>query len=508
MEDLLAGAALLLDLQTLAWIVIGSALGIVLGALPGLTATMGVALMLPVSFHLPTATGMAMLLAVYAGAVSGASIPAILLGIPGNPNAIATVQDGHALTRAGRAGEALGAAALASLVGGLLSLAGLVLLAPWLARATLAFGPAEKFGLAVMGLATVASISGAHPVRGIAMAATGVALSLLGSEPFTNAPRLPFPDLLARTPLHSGIELVPALIGLFGISQALLDLDRIRDTAPRIRLPPMREIFPAPGRLRRMWRIFAESSFIGMIIGAIPGTGASIAVFLAHERARRLSTRPGSDLQRVGSGSIEGVVAPETANNAVTGGAMIPVLSLGIPGDAVTAVLLSALLVKGVVPGSELFASNMPLVHAIFLSMALALVAMFAFQLVGVRLFQLLLRVPGSVLVPVILVLSLVGTFAVDGQAVIKATYGMAVALALGLAGYALRRADYPLSPLVLGLILGGMLEENYRLAVKLALGNHLTFLESPIVLVMLAAILLAFLGPPAARLWRSRHPR
>lgn len=505
MADMIEGLNMLLNFQTMFWIVVGSILGIVLGALPGLTATMGVALMLPVSFYLPVATGMALLLAVYAGAVAGASIPAILLGIPGNPNALATVEDGYRMTREGKGGLALGSAAVASLIGGVLSLIVLSLFAPMLARATLAFGPAEKFGLAVLGLAVIASIASGNLLRGVGMAALGLCLSLIGADTFTNAPRMPFPDLLSRTPLANGIELIPALIGLFGVSQALVDLERLRTPVPPIPSVQVRDLFPSFRKLRQMWRIILESTGIGTLIGAIPGTGASIAVFLAHERAKKLTHAPGSKLDKVGEGNIEGVFAPEVANNAVTGGALIPVLTLGIPGDAVTAVLLGALLVKGVVPGNLLFVDNLPLVYAIFFGMGFALIAMFVFQLVGVRLFPHVLRVPGMYLVPVVLVLSFVGTFAVDGQAVVKATYNMGIALSLGAVGYLLKKADYPISPLVLGLILGPMLEDNYRLAVKLGQGNHLIFLHSPIVMGMLAVVVLAVLWPILARRSGSR---
>lgn len=505
MAEILEGLNLVLNLQTMFWIVVGSILGIVLGALPGLTATMGVALMLPVSFYLPTSTGMALLLSVYAGAVGGASIPAILLGIPGNPNALATVEDGYRMTQQGRGGLALGSAAVASLIGGVLGLIVLCLFAPMLARATLAFGPAEKFGLAVLGLAVIASISGDRLLRGVATAALGLCLSLIGADTFTNAPRMPFPDLLSRTPLANGIELIPALIGLFGISQALIDLDRLRSPALPLPQVQLRDLFPSFRKLRQMWRIILESTGIGTLIGAIPGTGASIAVFLAHERAKKLTHAPGSKLDKVGEGNVEGVFAPEVANNAVTGGAMIPVLTLGIPGDAVTAVLLGALIVKGVVPGNLLFVNDLPLVYSIFFGMGFAFAAMFVFQLVGVRLFPYVLRVPSVYLVPIVLMLSFIGTFAVDGQAVVKATYNMGIALILGIVGYLLKRADYPISPLVLGLILGPMLEDNYRLAVKLGQGNPFVFLHSPIVLAMIAVICVAFVLPQLMRRMRSR---
>lgn len=507
MQDFLAGLMMLMTVQTFFWIVLGSILGIILGALPGLTATMGVALMLPVSFYLPTASGMAMLLAVYCGAVAGASIPAILLGIPGNPNALATVEDGFKMAQKGQAGLALGTAALASLMGGLFSLAVLIAFAPILAKVTLAFGPVEKFGLAVLGLAIIISISRDQIVRGIAMAAFGIMLALIGTDSYTNAARMPFPELLARSPLRNGVELIPALIGLFGISQALLDLERLRDATPEMPKLKLRNLFPRFAQLRKMWRIVLDSSIIGTLIGIVPGAGASIAVFVAYDRARSITNAPDSGLQKVGTGCIEGVLAPESANNAVTGGALVPVLTLGIPGDAATAVILGALMVKGVVPGSELFAHNMPLVNAIFIGMAFSLVAMFIFNLVGVKIFPHILRVPLSLLIPIVLVLCFVGTFAIDGQAVAKATYNMGVALVLGLIGYVIKKANYPIVPLVLGLILGPMLEDNYRLAVKLAQGNHWVFFGSPILLGMLALIVLAFAWPYLRHRFRPPHP-
>jgi len=505
--DMAGGLELLLTFETIVWVIIGSILGIILGALPGLTATMGLALMLPVSFYLPTATGMAMLLSVYTGAISGASIPAILLGIPGNPNALATVEDGYQMSKKGQAGLALGGAALASLIGGFISLIILVFFAPLLAKATLAFGPAEKFTLALLGISIIAAISGSSLIKGIAVGALGVSLSLIGTDPFSNAPRMPFPDILADTPLQSGIKLIPALIGFFGISQALYDLERLHSGRLEVPQVSFKNPFPSLSKLRKMWRLTLESAGIGTVIGAIPGTGASIAVFLSYERAKQLTHRKGSKLDRVGSGCVEGVFAPEIANNAVTGGALIPVLTLAIPGDAATAVLLGALLIKGVVPGHDLFLYDLPLVYAIFGAMGLSLISMFIFQLVGIRLFPKVLRVPPAFLIPIIVIMSYIGTYAIDGQSIAAATFNMGVAGVLGIFGYLLKKADYPISPLVLGLILGAMLEENFRLAVKLGQGNYFTFFESPIVLAMMALFILVFSVPKILRKSKNEPP-
>jgi len=486
LQNLLLGFSEVFNPVTILWIALGEVLGIILGALPGLTATMGIALMLPISFQLSTPTGMGLLLGVYCGAVSGASIPAILLGIPGNPNAIATVYDGHAMTKKGLAGQALGGAVVASFIGGICSLMLLMLFSPLIARVTLAFGPAEKASLALLGLTIIASVSTKNLAKGILTGLLGLALSLFGTDPFTNSLRIPFPPLLARTPLTSGIKLIPALIGLFGISQALYDLEKIKmgyAAPPQLKIE---KIFPPIKKIIRMWRIIVESVGIGSIIGAIPGTGASIAVFLSYERAKRITSSRKSKLDRVGTGCLEGVIAPEVANNSVTGGALIPALSLGIPGDSSTAVLLGALLVKGVVPGYQLFTQDISLVYSIFFALFLANFFMFSFQLAGVRIFPKVLNIPLTILIPVILILSLIGSYAIEGQAVLAATFDMGVALFLGILGYFLKKADYPIAPIVLGLILGGMLEENFRRAVKIANGNYLVFFTKPIATVFI----------------------
>lgn len=504
METVITGFLEIFNIQTVLWIALGEILGIILGALPGLTATMGIALMLPISFQLSNATGMALLLGVYCGAVSGASIPAILLGIPGNPNAIATIYDGKAMTEKGLAGQALGGAVVASFIGGITSLIILALFSPIIARFTLAFGPAEKASLALVGLTIIASVASRNLVKGILTGAIGLALSLFGTDPFSNVVRLPFSQLLAKTPLTSGINLIPALIGLFGISQALFDIQRIKTghiAPPQIKIE---KIFPSFRKIASMWRLIIESSGIGTLIGAIPGTGASIAVFLSYERAKKITASPKSKLEKVGSGCIEGVFAPEVANNACTGGALIPALTLGIPGDAATAVLLGALLVKGVVPGFRLFTEDLSLVYAIFFALLLANVFMLIFQLMGVKLFPKVLNVPLAILIPTILILSLVGSYAIQGQAIISATYDMGIALGLGILGYFLKKGDYPIAPIVLGLILGGMLEENFRRAVKLAEGNYFVFFTKPIAVMFIAlaifSLVLPFLKKKKAR--------
>jgi putative tricarboxylic transport membrane protein len=495
-QYLIEGFQQIANIQTVLWMAIGSVLGIILGALPGLTATMGIALMMPISFQLPSATGIGLLLAVYCGAVSGASIPAILLGIPGNPNAIATTEDGYLMTRKGKAGEALGGAVIASFIGGVGSLLCLVLFSPLIAKLTLAFGPAEKTTLALVGLLIIASVSGDNLVKGIMMGAFGMILAFFGTDPYSGQLRIPFSHLLAHTPLAKGLDLTSTLIGLFGISQVFAEMKNINKPQTQKADANIGRIFPPFKKILSMWKIALSSLGIGTLIGAIPGTGASIAVFMARNAAENIAAGSKGKLDMPGTGCLEGVFAPEVANNAVTGGALIPALALGIPGDSATAVLIGALMIKGVTPGFQLFTQNMSLVYAIFMTLLLSNVFMALFQLAGVHLYPKILSVPTRILMPMVLILSFIGSYAIAGQATIAGVYNMGVALVMGIIGYYLKKDGYPISPIVLGLILGGMFEENFRRAVKLAGGNYFVFFTKPICLIFIAVSIVSLVVP------------
>ncbi len=510
MDLFLQGLSQVANISTVLWMAFGSILGIILGALPGLTATMGIALVMPISFQLPSATGIGLLLAVYCGAVSGASIPAILLGIPGNPNAIATVEDGILMTKKGKAGQALGGAVVASFIGGIGSMICLVLFAPLIAKLTLAFGPTEKTTLALVGLVIIASVSGKNLLKGLMMGAFGMVLAFLGTDPFSGQLRIPFSSVLATTPLAKGLDLTSSLIGLYGVSQVFSEMRKINQ-AQRLQAPEdikIQDIFPPFKKIRQMWKIILSSLGIGTVIGAIPGTGASIAVFLARNTAKTIAETSNGKLEPLGTGSLEGVFAPEVANNAVTGGALIPALALGIPGDAATAVLIGALMIKGVTPGFQLFQQNMPLVYAIFITLFVSNIFMATFQLAGVRVYPKVLKVPAQLLLPLVLILSFIGSYAIAGQAVGAGIYNMGIALVMGLLGYVLKRDDYPIAPIVLGLILGGMFEENFRRAVKLAGGSYLTFFTKPICWIFILLAVFSVVLPIVSRKRQEKKSR
>lgn len=482
MNDFLMGVSLVAHLSTFLWCAFGAVLGIILGALPGLTATMGIALVIPISYQLDTATGIGLLLAVYCGAVSGASIPAILLGIPGNPNAIATAEDGQLMTRKGLAGQALGGAVIASLIGGLGSELFLIFFSPLVAKMTLAFGPAEKCTMALVGLVIIAVVSGNNVLKGLLMGALGFVFAFLAPDPMSGSQRIPFKELLGQTPFANGLDLTATLIGLYGVSQVFVELANFKKPQSQSVCADIgNEIFPPFKKVLSMWKIILSSLGIGTLIGAVPGTGASIAVFMSRNAAAGICSRSKGKLEQPGTGCLEGVFAPEVANNAVTGGALIPALSLGIPGDAATAVLIGALMIKGVTPGFALFSQNMPLVYSIFITLLISNIFMAVFQLAGVRLYPKILLVSPKVLMPVVLILSFLGPYALAGSSISKGVYFLGTSLVMGLIGYAFKKNDYPIAPVVLGLILGGMFEEQFRRGVKLGAGTMSRFYTSPI---------------------------
>ncbi len=288
MSEFIAGVGLVAHLSTFLWCAFGAALGIVLGALPGLTATMGIALVIPISYQLDTATGIGLLLAVYCGAVCGASIPAILLGIPGNPNAIATTEDGQLMTKKGMAGQALGAAVIASMIGGLGSEIFLIFFSPLVAKMTLAFGPAEKCTLALVGIVIIAAVSGDDILKGLLMGALGFVFAFLGPDPMSGALRIPFVSVLGKTPFANGLDMTSTLIGLYGVSQVFSELDNFRKPQNKEICTNIGKIFPPMKKILSMWKIIFSSLGIGTLIGAIPGTGASIAVFMSRNAASNI----------------------------------------------------------------------------------------------------------------------------------------------------------------------------------------------------------------------------
>ena len=455
--------------------------GICIGALPGLTATMGVALLLPMTFGMDAAQGILMLLGIYCGAIYGGSISAVLLHTPGTPASAATAIDGYALAQRGEAGRALGTATLASYIGGLVSVACLWLISPQLAKLALQFSSAEFFLLAVFGLCIIGNISGQEIEKGLICGCLGILVATVGIDSVTSYIRFsPEGDYN----FMGGISYIPIMIGLFAMSQAFENIEDIfseEEIQAKIT-----NILPKKEDLKKIVRIAPVTGLIGTFIGIIPGAGADIGSFVGYNVARSIAKEP----EKFGTGSVEAVSGPEGGNNGVTGGAMIPMLTLGVPGDAVTAIMIGALTIQGLTPGPMLFETNKVLVYTIFLGMFIANTLMCIFGFAGIRLFTKVLSVPKVILTPAIFVLCIIGSFAMKNS-----LFDVWVMLIAGIVGYFLGKLKVPTSPAILGLILGPMAEKNFRTALLKSGGDPVVFFQTPICWFFLILIFVTLFG-------------
>ncbi|MDE0126255.1 MAG: tripartite tricarboxylate transporter permease [Bryobacterales bacterium] len=492
--EILAGLAAILDWQVLGFLAVGVSLGAVFGSLPGLTATMGVAVLTPLTFWVSAEQGLAMLLGIYCGAIPAGGIPAILINVPGTPASIATTWDGYALTRKGSAGLALGVNAIASAVGQLTSIMFLAFLAFPIARFALQFGPAEYFGLALLGISLMAGVSGRHVIKGMLAGMLGLALALVGLDPMTAYPRYTF----GMSEFLDGISFVPVMIGLFGLGEVLIQISE-RHKARKSASAEIGRILPSAPEARTMAGATFSGATVGTMVGAIPAAGGDIGSVIAWEQARRAS----KDKDSFGKGSLRGLAASCSACNAAIGGAMTTMLTLGIPGDAVSAILIGALLIHGIQPGPLLFAGNQSFVFSIVFLLVFASLLIMAVGLLGARPLARILNIPPPWLWTGIVLFGTVGAYALN-----NATVDVWAMYAAGLAGFLFRKARIPLGPLVLGLILGPMMESNLRRALILSRGDWLGLLTRPILLVFLAATVLSLLWPLIRRKLASTNPQ
>ena len=481
--ELIAGLQAACQPEVLAYLVTGVLLGAVFGALPGLTATMGVAVLTPLTFWLSAEQGLAMLLGIYSGALPAGGIPAILINVPGTPASIATSWDGYPLAKKGQAGRALGVNALMSGGGQLISILFLALAAFPLAALALSFGPAEYFGLALFGLSLMAGVSGKHVLKGLLAGTLGLALATVGLDPMTAYPRFTF----GVSDFLDGISFIPVMIGLFGFAEVLTQVADRREKTTLAPVGDLGHVLPTRAQWKKMLPQSALGAVVGTIVGVIPAAGGDIGSVVAWEQARRVSR----DKKSFGKGSFEGLAASSTAANAAIGGAMTTMLTLGIPGDAVSAILIGALLIHGIQPGPLLFEGNQAFVYTLVFLMAFAAVIGMVLGLVGARPLSKILRIPGPWLWVAITLFGIIGSYALN-NAVID-VWAMFVA---GIAGFLMRRANVPLGPLVLGLILGPIMEANLRRALILSRGDWAGTLLRPIVLFFLVATVLSLLAP------------
>lgn len=455
-------------------ILVGTLFGLIFGILPGLGSVLAISIALPFTFTMDSISSISLMLAIYCSSVYGGSLSAILINTPGTPQSATTMFDGFPMTKRGEADLAIGWATGASVFGGLFSVIILIFAAPPLAKWALNFGPIETFALICMALTCIAGVSEGSLIKGLLAGTLGLFLSTVGTDAMSGSLRFDF-DVFE---LSAGVALIPVLVGIFALTEVFTRLGEKPLQIPDgnrggFRFPPLNDWL-----LRK--KSLIKSSIIGTFIGVLPGTGAATASFIAYSEAKR----SGIFRDKLGSGEPEGLVASESSNNAVTGGALVPTLALGIPGDPVTAVLMSALIIQGIQPGVRLFVDYGDLMNSVFFALILCNIAMFLSGVFLARFVTKILKIPEVLLLSMVTILSLVGAYSVSGR-----MFDVGVALAAGLVGYFLRLCGVPLAPVVIGLVLGSIFEENLRQGLIIEDGNFLAFFsfEYPIALTLFA---------------------
>jgi putative tricarboxylic transport membrane protein len=491
MDPVIQGLTLILEPGNVLLVFGGVLIGVIVGALPGLSSPMAVALLLPFSISLDPVPAIAMMAALYCAGTFGGSITAILINAPGAPPAAATALDGYPMAKRGEAGRALGIAAVSSVLGGIFSLVVFLFAAPLLAQLALKFRPPEYFALTLFALSMLASISGKSSLRNLIAGAFGVLIGTIGIHLTTGAERFTF----GIPELTEGIEFVPVLIGLFAMGELLTQSQSLQVTLERvtsvvIRLPSMEDF-------RRIRMTILRSSVIGTFIGILPAEGATVAAIMGYNEAKRWS----KNKDEFGKGAIEGIAGPEAANNAATGGAMVPTLALGIPGSGTTAIILAALIMHGFRPGPYLMQETPHFIYAIFGAMLLANFMFLGIGLAGAKVFSRITLIPRQLLWPAVFVFSMIGAFSYGGS-----VFDIWVMLISGIVGFLMLRHGFSPAPLVMGLILGKMVEESFSQSMIMFDNNWFRFLESPIVLVFFTITILSLGWPLVKRILVVSH--
>jgi len=485
------GLFTVLEPYNLLIIVIGSSLGIMAGAIPGISGTMALALAVPITYIMEPTTALLLLVAIYASSVYAGSISGILFRTPGAPEGVAATLDGHAMAKKGLAGEALGVDIFSSVTGGLFGTLMLALIAPQLAKVALQFGPSEYFALAVLGLSVVSSVGTRNELKALIAVLIGLFVATVGIDKISGFNRFTF----GTTTLLSGISFIPAIIGLFAVAEVLNRIREMKEmrgirAKARAKLPSLKLINRLKGLLLR-------SASIGTFIGILPGVGATTGAFVGLSEAIRWSKHP----EKFGTGIPEGVAAPEAANNAACSGAMVPLLTLSIPGSAGTAIMLGAFLIHGLQPGPLLFMQQPKLVYSIFVGMFLANLSIIIFAKLFIRYFSKVIELPYNILGPGIIIFCVVGTFA------LRNNFGdVWIMMIFAILGFFMERYDYPLAPIILGIVLGPIAEENLRQAMIISDNNPLALVSSPLSAILIGLSILSLFSPQLRRLWARRR--
>jgi len=458
---------------TIFYALVASLIGLIIGALPGLTATMGVALMTTLTLTLPPNQALLILICTYVGAIYGGSRSAILLNIPGTPASAASCLDGYALARQGLAGRAMGIATSGSILGTWIGMVALALFTPILGEAALKFGAYEFFWLALFGVVISGNLTGNDPLKGWLAGFAGLFVACIGQEGLYAYDRFTF----GIHDLSGGISLIPALVGAFGFAEVLTV---IKDRPPKVIINTFDTVIPRIRDVTQYWRTIIRSGLIGTGIGIVPGVGEDVAAWSSYAAARRAS----KEKEKFGKGSVEGLMAAETGDNACVPGAVIPVLTLAVPGSAPAAVLLAAMLIHGVQPGPLIMVQNPQFVYDVVAMMLFASIGILIYGLTLTKLLVKILQVPQTLVMPVIFVLCTVGSFAIASR-----VFDILVMLVFGVVGFFLRRLNYPMAPLVLGIVLGDLLDKNLRRGLVLSDGDLTPFFIRPISFVLFALV-------------------
>ncbi len=479
------GFAVALTWQNLLFALVGCALGTMMGALPGLGPANGVAVLIPLAFTLGLGPVAALILltSVYYGCMYGGRISSILLNIPGDEPAMMTCLDGFPMARKGMAGEALSISGVASFVGGFFATIGLAILAPQLVEIALLFGPAEYFALFVLAFATLGGVSSTNQAKAAFAAFLGLMLAMVGVDTQTGTPRL----TLGEIHLYDGIDFLVAIVGLFAVSEVLIFVEERHGAAGTQAAPAIGKVLPPWKLIRECTPAMARGTVLGFLAGVLPGAGASLGSFIAYAFEKKVSDRDGT----FGKGDPRGVAAPEAGNNAAAGGALVPMLALGVPGSGTTAVLLAVLLAMNITPGPLLFTKNPDVVWGLIAALMIGNVMLLIMNIPMVSLFARVLLLPSRFLMPAVAMISFVGVYGLTGS-----NFDLMMMVGFGVLGWALRKLDVPLVPVVLGVLLGNDMEVNLRRAMTISDGDWWTLVASPLAIGLWLVAIAGFVLP------------
>ena len=479
LQNLSGGAAIMFGLTPLLMILLGTLVGIVLGTIPGISTSMAVALMLPFTFTMSPIYGMALLLGVYKGGNYSGCIPAVTINTPGTPSSVPTLFDGYPMAKSGRGGEALGILLWASVVGGIFGTIVLVLFATPMSRWALNFWPSEYFALCALGLATVATLGGKNWPKALIAVLFGLLLNTIGMDPLLGVRRFTFGEMR----MFDGFGLMPVMIGLFALGELFHNIENYKSSEQKF--DKFTYKFPSLGYYWKLKWAMLRASIVGTLVGILPGAGSAIASFLAYDFEKRVSKTP----EKFGTGAPEGVAASGASDSANTGGSLVPMLALGIPGSPAVAVLMAALMVHGLNPGPELFVTDPELVYGMYVSMFLSSIFLLFIGLAGIRLFVRTTNIKKPILYTLIFMFTVIGSYAISNS-----LFDVGVCIAFGVIGWLFKRYNYPAAPVVLGLVLGRIMEMSFRQA--LMIGGTASFYTRPLTVIFLVLAVLAVITP------------